>query len=100
VGSVALGHSISETVQLTAEASRSYSRGSFQNTGSVPNTDGIAEFSDLRVVEDLFAAGLEIAFGQNIGTELRYQYREYNDRVDSSQDGTAQFALATMSLKW
>jgi hypothetical protein len=99
-GSVALGHSISETIQLTAEASRSYSRGSFQNTGSVPNTDGIASFSDLRVIEDLFAAGLEIELGRNIGTELRYQYRQYNDRVDSSQDGTAQFALATMSLKW
>ncbi len=100
VGSLLLTHALADAITITAEASRSYSRGSFRNSGTPLNTDGIAEFSDLKVVEDIYAAGVEIALGKDIGTELRYQYREYNDKVDSSNDGTAQIVLATMSVKW
>ncbi len=100
VGSLLLTHALADAITLTAEASRSYSRGSFRNSGTVTNTDGIAEFSDLKVVEDIYAAGVEIALGKDIGTELRYQYREYNDKVDSANDGTTQIVLATMSVKW
>lgn len=100
VGSLLLTHALTDAMTLTAEASRSYSRGSFRNSGSVPDTSGIAEFSDLKVVEDIYAAGVEIALGKDIGTELRYQYREYNDKVDSANDGTTQIILATMSVKW
>ena len=100
VGSILLTHALTDAITITAEASRSYSRGSFRNSGAVPDTTGIAEFSDLKVVEDICAAGVEIAFAKDIGTEFRYQYREYNDKVDSSNDGTTQIVLATMSVKW
>ncbi len=100
VGSVLLTHALADAITITAEASRSYSRGSFRNSGTPLNTDGIAQFSDLKVVEDIYAAGVEIALAKDIGTEFRYQYREYNDKVDSSNDGTTQIVLATMSVKW
>jgi hypothetical protein len=105
VGSLLLTHALADAVTITAEASRSYSRGKFRNAGidiSGPPFvgTGIAEFSDLKVVEDIYAAGVEIALGKDIGTELRYQYREYNDKVNSSNDGTTQIILATMSVKW
>ncbi|MEK6700433.1 MAG: hypothetical protein AABZ10_15480 [Nitrospirota bacterium] len=101
VGSVLLTHALSDAITVMAEATRSYSRGSFRNSGSVSaDTLGLAEFSDLKVVEDIYAAGVEIAFAKDIGTEFRYQYREYNDKVDSSNDGTTQIVLATMSVKW
>jgi hypothetical protein len=100
VGSILLTHALADAVTITAEASRSYSRGSFRNSGTVTNTDGIAEFSDLKVVEDTYAAGVELALAKDIGTEFRYQYRQYNDKVDSANDGTTQIVLATMSVKW
>ena len=57
-------------------------------------------YKDIITLEDIYAAGVEIALGKDIGTELRYQYREYNDKVDSANDGTTQIVLATMSVKW
>ncbi len=100
VGSVLVSHALTEAVMLTAEASRSYSRGSFRNSGVYVNTTGIAEYSDLKVIEDIYAAGVEYALGKGINTELRYQLRDYNDRIDSANDGITQIALATLSVKW
>lgn len=100
VGSLFLTHAISDAMTVTAEAARSYSRGSFRNSGGVPNTTGIAEFSDLSIVEDIFAAGIETALDKGIVAGLRYQYRKHNDRIEDANDGRAQIWLASMSVKW
>ena len=98
-GSLVFTHAYSEVLYLTAEASRSYSRGKFRNSG-IANTSGIAEFSDLKVLEDAFGIGIEMQYNKRIGSELWYRYREYDDKLDNTLDGTAQFLLATMSFKW
>lgn len=100
VGSLLMTHALTDDITITAEATRSISRGSFRNSGSVPNTTSIAEFSDLSVVEDIFAAGIETVLSKGIAAELRYQYRKYNDRIDNANDGKTQIVLATMSVKW
>jgi hypothetical protein len=37
---------------------------------------------------------------RNLSSELRYQYQNYDDRTDNSQDGWEKTLLATLSLKW
>lgn len=100
VGSLFLTHAISDATTITAEAARSYSRGAFRNSGGVQYTTGIAEFSDLSIVEDIFAAGIETALDKGIVAGLRYQYRKYNDRIEDANDGKTQIWLASMSVKW
>lgn len=100
VGSILLTHALSDAAALTAEATKSFSRGSWRNSGFVSNTTGIAEFSDLKVVEDIYAAGMEVALGKDISAELRYRYIKYNDKINSANDGKTQIGLAYMSIKW
>ncbi|HUI45650.1 MAG TPA: hypothetical protein VL122_06690 [Nitrospirota bacterium] len=100
VFSLAASHSPAEGVFVTADASRSYSKGNFRLDGTVPGTTGIDTLSDLYVVEDILTAGLELAFSKNVGSEFRYQYRHYDDGIDSTQNGTVNTVLATLHVKW
>jgi predicted porin len=100
VFSLAASHSPAEGVFVTADASRSYSKGNFRVDGTVPGTTGIDSLSDLYVVEDIFTAGLEYAFSKNFGSEFRYQYRHYDDGIDTTQNGTVNAVLATLRVKW
>jgi hypothetical protein len=100
VFSVAASQALGEGATLTAEASKSYSSGSFRVDGSVPNTEGIDVLSDMRVVEDIYTAGLEMQFSRNVGSELRYQHRHYDDKIDNTQDGRVDLALATLHVRW
>ncbi len=100
VFSLAASHALAEGVLVTADASRSYSKGNFRVNGTVPGTTGIDTLSDLKVVEDIYTAGLELQFGKNAGSEFRYQYRRYDDRIDNTQDGRVNTALATLYVKW
>jgi outer membrane receptor protein involved in Fe transport len=102
VGSLALTYAPIDRMNLTASASRSYTRGNFTlaGTGSVTNVGGIAELSNMKVVDSLYAAGIEMQLSRNVGSEIRYQYRKYDDQLDSSQDGTENTLLATLSMKW
>lgn len=85
-------------VNLTASGSKSYSRGNFRLAGA--NTAGIAELSDLKVVDSVYTGGVEFQATRNFGGEIRYQYRKYDDRVDNTQDGRVKTLLGTASLKW
>jgi hypothetical protein len=85
-------------INITASGSKSYSRGSFQLSG--PNTAGIAQLSDLKVIDSVYAAGIETQHTRNIGSEIRYQYRHYDDQIDNAQDGRVKTVLGTLSLKW
>jgi len=102
VGSLALTYAPVDRVNLTASASRSYTRGNFSlmGTSTVTNVGGIAELSNMKVVDSVYAAGIEMQLGKNVGSEIRYQYRKYEDQIDSSQDGTENSLLATLSMKW
>jgi hypothetical protein len=102
IGSLALTYALLDRTNLTASASRSYSRGNFTlaGTGSVTNVGGIPELSNIKVVDSIYAAGIEMQFSRNVGSEIRYQYRKYDDQLDSSQDGTENTLLATLSMKW
>jgi hypothetical protein len=100
VFSLAASHSPAEGVFVTADASRSYSKGNFRVNGAVPGTTGIDTLSDMNVIEDIYTAGLELQFSKNAGSEFRYQHRHYDDRIDNAQDGRVNTALATLYVKW
>ncbi len=85
-------------VNLTASGNKSYSRGSFRLAGA--GAAGIAELSDLRVVDSVYTGGLELQHTRNLGSEFRYQYRNYDDQIDNTQDGRVKTVLGTLSLKW
>lgn len=102
VGSIALDVAPVDRVNLTASASRSYSRGNFtlDGAGSVTNVAGIAGLSSLKVIDSAYAAGIEMQHSKYVGSELRYQYRKYDDQIDDTQDGSVKTVLATLSMKW
>jgi len=100
VFSLSLAHAIGERVMLTADASKSYSKGNFRLNGSVPNTDGIDVLSDMRVVEDYFAAAVETQHSKRLSSSLRYQLRRYDDKIDNTQDGKVSMIMATVLMKW
>jgi hypothetical protein len=98
--SLAVSQALTDRVMVLADASRSFSRGNFRISETVPNTTGIDSLSDLRVVEDIYTAGLELQFSKYAGSEVRYQYRHYDDRIDNTQDGRVNTALTTVYVKW
>lgn len=98
--SIAFSHALGDGVNVTMDGARSYSRGQFRNSGSVPSTDGIGEFSDMKIVERVYTADIEMQHSKNVSTELRYQHRHYDDKIDDAQDGTVYTVLATVSVKW
>ncbi len=100
VFSLSLSQAIGEGITLSADANKVYSKGNFRIDGSVPNTTGIDTFSDLNVVEDIYTVGLEMQFGKRMSSDLRYQQRRYDDKIDNTQDGRVNILLATMALKW
>jgi hypothetical protein len=102
VGSLVLTVAPVDGVNFTASGSRSYSRGNFilAGAGAATNTAGIAELSDLQVIDSTYAAGVELQINRSVGSEIRYQYRRYDDRIDNTQDGTVKMVLATLSMKW
>lgn len=100
VYSVTVTHALSDNVKLIAEGSKSYSRGDFRNNGSVVNTTGIDFFSDMRIVEDIYTASLETQHSKSMSSELRYQQRHYDDKIDNTQDGRVNIIAATVAVKW
>jgi hypothetical protein len=100
VFSLSASQAVAEGVVLTADASKSFSSGKFRVDGTVPGTTGIETFSDLKVVEDIFTAAAEIQVSRSVGSEVRYQYREYNNKIDSTQNGRVQTTLAMLYMKW
>ena len=100
VFSLSLAHAIGERAMLTADASRSFSHGDFRVNGSVPNSTGIDVLSDMRVVEDYFAAAVDVQHSRHLSSQLRYQFRRYDDKIDNTQDGKVSMIMATVSMKW
>jgi outer membrane receptor protein involved in Fe transport len=102
VGSVAVTFVPVDSVNLSASASRSYSTGSFSamGSGTVTNVADIAGLTDIKIIDSVYDAGIEIEHERNINSELRYQYRRYDDQIDDAQDGTVKVILATLALKW
>ena len=100
VVSLSATHSATDGVTLTAGASKSYSQGNFRTSGAVPGTTGIDTLSDMRVVEDIYTAGLELQLSKTIGSEFRFQRRQYDDKIDNTQDSRVDTALATLYVKW
>jgi hypothetical protein len=100
VATLSAGYAAADAVTLTAEAIRSFSRGGFRVSAAVPGTAGIPQLSNIKVVESVYAAGIELRYTKNFGTDLRYQFRDYDDQLDNEQDGTTQIALATLTFRW
>ncbi len=100
VYSLSGSQALAEGIVVTADASRSYSKGNFRVDGSVPGTTGIDTLSDIKVVEDILTAGLEVQFNRNTGGSFRYQYRHYDDQIDNTQDGRVTTAMTTLYVKW
>lgn len=100
VASLSVSYALADAMLFTAEAGRSWSRGSWQNAGVVPGSAGIAELTSMKVVETTAGANLDVRYTKNLGTEFRYQIRKLDDILDSAQDGKNQIALATLSYRW
>jgi len=102
MGSIVLAVAPVDGVNLTASGSRSYARGNFnlEGAGPVTNVTGIAALSDMKVIDSAYAAGIEMQHSKYVSSELRYQYRRYDDQIDDTQDGTVKTVLATLSMKW
>jgi hypothetical protein len=54
----------------------------------------------MKVIDSVYAAGIEMQHSKYVSSELRYQYRRYDDQIDDTQDGTVKTVLATLSMKW
>jgi len=102
VASLSATQALGDRVTFTAEASRSISAGRFRNYGSASNANatGFDELTDLKLVETIYTAGLETQFSKYMGSEVRYQQRILNDKIDNTQDGKMSSVLATLSVKW
>ena len=100
VASLSLSYALADAMLLTADAGRSWSRGSWKNAEIVDGSNGIAELTSIRLVESTAGANLEVQYTKNLGTEFRYQLRKIDDILDNAQDGTNQIVLATLSLRW
>jgi hypothetical protein len=100
VYSLSATQALGDSITLLAGASKSYSHGMFRTSGSVLDTTGIDAFSDLRVVEDTYTAGLELQHSKTISSELRYQQQHYDDKINNSQDGRVSIVMATVAAKW
>jgi hypothetical protein len=100
VVSLSANHALTETIFVTADGLRSYTKGYFRVSGSVPGSNGIDTLSDLEVVEDIVSASVEWRWSRRFSGEFRYQYRHYDDRLDNTQDSTVNTALATLHASW
>jgi hypothetical protein len=100
VASLAIGYALADAMLLTAEAGRSWSRGNWQNSGTVAGSTGIADLTSVKLVETTASANLDVRYTKNLGTEFRYLIRKLDDILDNAQDGTNQIVLATLSYRW
>ena len=100
VASLAVSYALADAMLLTVEGGRSWSRGSWQNSGAVSGSTGIAELTNIKLVETVASANLDVRYTKNLGTEFSYRVRKLDDILDSAQDGTNQIVLATLSYKW
>jgi hypothetical protein len=98
--SLSATRALSDTLTAVADASRSFSRGSFRTSGAVSGTEGIDTLTDLRVAEDILTAGLEVQLGKQAGCDVRFQHRRYDDKIDNAEDGRVNTALASLYMKW
>jgi opacity protein-like surface antigen len=100
VASLTVSHAVTDVVLVTAEAAKSWSRGSWQNAGVVPGSSGIADYSNLKLDETVLGADVQLRYTKNVGTDFRYQYRNIDDILDNTQDGTNQVLIATLTYRW
>jgi hypothetical protein len=100
VASLTVSHAVTDVVLVTAEAAKSWSRGSWQNAGAVAGSSGIADYSNLKLDETVLGADVQLRYTKNVGTDFRYQYRNIDDILDNSQDGTNQVLIATLTYRW
>ncbi len=99
-GSVSVTVAPMQAVNFTASADRSSLRGDLDISGSVPNTAGIAQLSNMKAIDTVYTAGLAVQHAADIASEIRYQYRKFDDQSDNTQDGMVRTVLATLSMKW
>jgi len=100
VAALTVSHSMSDSLVITADVGKSWSRGSWQNTGVVAGSDGIADLTNVKLVQTTASADVAVMVSKALGYNLRYQIRRLDDKLDDTQDGTNQIALATLTLKW
>jgi uncharacterized protein (DUF697 family) len=100
VASLAASHVMADSMIFTVDVAKSWSRGSWQSSGAVAGSSGIADLTSLKLVETIAGADLGIRVTKYLGYDLRYQIRRLDDKLDDTQDGTNQIALATLTLKW
>jgi hypothetical protein len=100
VASLAVSHAMTDSMIFTVDVAKSWSRGSWQSSGVVAGSSGIADLTNLRLVETIAEADLGVRVTKYLGYDLRYQIRRLDDKLDDTQDGTNQIALATLTLKW
>jgi hypothetical protein len=98
--SLSVTHAVTDMMTLAADAGRSWSRGSWENSGAVPGSSGIPVYSDIHIVETFVGCDMHVQYTKLMGSDFRYQFRRLNDVVDNGQDGTNQILLATLTYTW
>jgi hypothetical protein len=100
------GYSFTFPLSLEAGFHQSWSKGMFRTRAVLggSTTSGIGELADLRVRETGGTFTANYAFPKGWGSSLRYSVNNYEDFIDSpqngSQDGTAQSVMLIVSKKW
>jgi hypothetical protein len=97
--SLAATHSLTDAVQLNAEASRTKSTDGFVNSGAVAGTQNDV-LTDQNVTEDILSAGIAVRFTRFIGGEVRYRHVQFDDKTDPAGSGRSNTMLATVNAKW
>ncbi|HWR73140.1 MAG TPA: hypothetical protein VN604_08210 [Nitrospirota bacterium] len=98
--SLAVTHSPMDGVTLALEGKWSAAKGSFTLPGAVTGSNGITELSDIKLSDNEVAAEIDVQLTKLLGYQVRYQRQEWDDKLDNSQDGTAETLLASLSLRW
>jgi hypothetical protein len=100
VAALTLSHALADSLIVSADVGKSWSRGSWQNSGVVTGSSEIADLTSIKTVDTIAGADLEVRVTKSLGYDLRYQIRRIDDKLDDAQDGTNQTLLATLSWKW
>jgi predicted porin len=97
---IALGY-IKERFNLNGHIGYTISEGEFSpNSTEALQPDSIASFSELKVYETEVSIWGEYEVAKSWWAGLRYEYNDFDDRIDDSYDGKAHMTFITISKRW
>jgi hypothetical protein len=90
-------YQVSRNVRLTADYDITIGKDIITNSGGFP---GLGAFSAVRNVTQEVRAGIDWKPRERVIVYLRYEFVNFDDRVDSSNSGSLNMFLVGMNLRW